>query len=99
MKLPNDWKDRVKLNYVYKNMKELAKDLDVTIRENSADGKTLLQQLEKYFIVEFLPSPDKRCKKSHRFVVTARKQNVKVLVSITEEELQLLEQLRKDDSE
>ena len=92
--LPKDWKAKVKLNYEYHNMKELAEDIGYTIRPQSADGKTLRITLEKHFNVKFLPSPN-GCKTSHRFVVTGMKENVTTLERLTDEELALITKFRE----
>lgn len=94
MVLPKDWKDKVKLNYEYRNMKELAADLGVEFRPGYSDGMLLRRQLEKHFNVKFLPSPN-GCKTSHRFVVTGMKENVTTLERLTDEELALIVKFRE----
>lgn len=98
MMLPKDWKNKVKLNYEYRNMKELAADLGVEFRPGYSDGMLLRRQLEKHFNVEFLPSPN-GCRTSHRFVVTGRKDNVTTLERLTAEELEMLERFRAESKE
>lgn len=95
MKLPRNWKEKIKLNYEYHNMKELAADLGVEIKPQSSDGQILRRNLEKHFYVTFLPSPN-GSKTSHRFIVTGRRTDAVNLMKLTDEELELIMQLRNE---
>ena len=91
--LPNDWKDKVEYNVVYKDFRDFATKLNITIKEGTDELQQLKRQVEKHFVLEYQPPKDKR---NNGFKIVAKKQ-VPILVTVTEEELQLLEQLRKDD--
>ena len=98
VKLPNDWKDKVEYNVVYKDFRDFATKLNITIKEGTDELQQLKRQVEKHFVLEYQPPKDKRNKKGNGFKIVAKKQ-VPILVTVTEEELQLLEQLRKDDEQ
>lgn len=88
LKLPA-WYDKLEIGMTFENCDELAEFLGITIRPGTNEKQRLMNQVKKYFVVEYLPPKDPtRSKRSYAFKIVARKEldlkRMMVMISVDE---------------